>query len=159
MRPLLAVLLLAACGPDALEPGGDLGAVRFEPPPSYRAMWAQAEACSGRRGSFERIRWWVVPAVETFEYSADEPYADGLYTGDGDITLAGSVLSHPMVVRHEMLHALGFGADHPPVPFREPCRATWDSWDPTEARLRLPPQLEVYAPIVRTAPPTRYGPT
>ena len=58
-------------------------------------MWARAEACSGRRGNFERIRWWVVPGVETFEYGTEQPYADGLWDSDGDITLAGGVLSHP----------------------------------------------------------------
>ena len=109
-------------------------------------MWARAETCSGVRGSFDRIRWWVVPGVETFEYSPEEPYADGLWGSEGDITLAGGVLSHPMVVRHEMLHALGFGADHPSVPFADPCRATWGSWDRTEAFLTLPPHLAAYAP-------------
>jgi hypothetical protein len=146
VRPLLAVLLLAACGPDGFEPGGDLGALRFDPPPSYREMWTRAQACSGVRGHFDRIRWWVVPGVDAFEYNADEPYADGLWDSDGNITLAGGVLSHPMVVRHEMLHALGFGLDHPAVPFRDPCRATWDSWDRTEVFLTLPPHLAAYAP-------------
>jgi hypothetical protein len=146
VRRLIAILILAACGPDGFEPGGDLGALRFDPPPSYRAMWARAEACSGRRGDFDRIRWWVVAGVQTFEYSPDEPYVDGLWDSDGDITLAGGVLSHPMVVRHEMLHALGLGVDHPAVPFRDPCRATWRSWDTTEAFLELPPHLAVYAP-------------
>jgi hypothetical protein len=138
--------MLAACGPEGFEPGGDLGALRFDPPLSYREMWTRTEACSGVRGNFDRIRWWVVPGVEAFEYKADEPYADGLWDSDGDITLAGGVLSHPMVVRHEMLHALGFGAAHPSVPFADPCRATWNSWDRTEVFLTLPPDLAGYAP-------------
>lgn len=146
MRRLLAVLLLAGCARDGFEPGGDLGAVEFDPPPSYRRMWAAAQACSGRAGDFDRLRWWVVPGVRTFEYADGAPYADGLYHSDGHITLAGAVLSHPMVVRHEMLHALGFGVEHPAVPFRNPCRATWGSWDTTEALLELPANLAAYAP-------------
>jgi hypothetical protein len=145
MRRLLAVLLLAACE-SGFEPGSDLGAIRFDPPASYREMWAMAQECSGRSGSFDRIRWWVIPGVRTFEYADEKPHADGLYDTDGDITLAGGVLSHPMVVRHEMLHALGFGAEHPSVPFRDPCRATWGSWDSTESLLWLPPNLRAHAP-------------
>lgn len=140
VAPLLA---LAAC---SFEPS-ELGAVRFDPPPSYRAMWARAESCTGRAGDFDRIQWWVVPGVELFEYDPQQPRSDGLYhSGGPSITLAGGVLSHPMVVRHEMLHALGFGSDHPTVPFRDPCRATWGSWDTTEARLEIPPELEALAP-------------
>jgi hypothetical protein len=151
----LAVLMLTACGPDGFEPGSDLGALRFDPPPSYREMWTLAEACSGRRGAFERIRWWVVPGVETFEYSPEKPYADGLWSSDGDLTLAGGALSHPMVVRHEMLHALGFGDDHPSVPFADPCRATWESWDRTEVFLELPQDLAVYSAQVVSAHPSQ----
>jgi hypothetical protein len=146
MRAFLLVLLLAGCRGETFEPG-DLGAVRFTPPPSYRAMWARAQACSGRTGNFDRLRWWVVPAVSTFDYDTEQPHADGLYERNSHtITLAGAVLAHPMVVRHEMLHALGFGDDHPTVPFRDPCKATWGSWDRTEPFLELPPELHPYLP-------------
>jgi hypothetical protein len=142
---LAALLLLLACR-DGLAPGADLGAVRFAPPASYREMWARAETCSGRTGDFDRIRWWVVPGVSTFEYDEEVPYADGLWHSDGHITLAGAVLDHPMVVRHEMLHHLLRSDRHPAVPFRDPCRATWASWDTAEARLLIPPELAAYAP-------------
>ena len=146
MRPFILVALLVGCSGEAFEPA-DLGAVRFTPPPSYRAMWARAEACSGRSGDFERLTWWVVPGVRTFDYDTDEPRADGLYERNRHtITLAGAVLMHPMVVRHEMLHALGFGGDHPDIPFRDPCRATWDSWDRSEAPLELTAELHAYLP-------------
>ena len=135
-------LLLASC--DTAGPNDIAGAIEFTPPASYAAMWEVAEECSGRAGEFHRLRWWVIPGVKVFEYEADEPRADGLYHSDGSITLAGAVLSHPMVVRHEMLHALGFGRDHPAVPFRDPCHATWRSWDPSEPPLELPPELEAY---------------
>ena len=146
MRRLLALLLLAGCRGETFEPA-DLGAVRFTPPPSYRAMWERAQTCSGRHGEFDRLTWWVVPGVRTFDYAADEPRADGLYERNRHtITLAGAVLAHPMVVRHEMLHALGLGGDHPTIPFRDPCRATWGSWDRTEALLELSPELLTYLP-------------
>jgi len=142
-KRIVAVIFLSAC--TEFEPS-ELGAVRFDPPPSYREMWVRAQECSGRAGDFDRLGWWVVPGVRVFDYEAGQPDADGLYKSDGSITLAGAALSHPMVVRHEMLHALGLGRDHPTVPFRDPCRATWKSWDTTEAPLEIPPELEAYAP-------------
>jgi hypothetical protein len=142
---VLAGLLLSGCD-GGFDPA-ELGAVRFTPPPSYREMWARAEECTGREGDFDGITWWVVPGVETFDYEAGAPDANGFYDGDTHaITLAGSALAHPMVVRHEMLHALGFGAEHPDPPFRAPCRATQGSWDAGEPFLELPKHLTNYMP-------------
>jgi hypothetical protein len=41
-----------------------------------------------------------------------------------------------MVVKHEMIHIL-IGSGHPDVPFKQPCKATWDSWVPDTVRLAL----------------------
>jgi hypothetical protein len=143
--PLLALAAIA-CG-EGFDPS-DFGAVRFEPPPSYRLEWARAQACSGRAGGdFDRLSWWVVPGVQTIDYDPNEPRASGIYhTADHSITLAGAALESGRVVRHELLHALGFGADHPTVPFADPCRATWASRDTLEAPLEIPPELQAYLP-------------
>ncbi len=69
----------------------------------------RAEACGGRRGTGANPVV-VVPGVETFEYGTEQPYADGLWDSDGDITLAGGVLSHLMVVRHRDAARLGLAS-------------------------------------------------
>jgi hypothetical protein len=38
--------------------------------------------------------------------------------------LADRYVEHPMVVKPEMIHALGV-KDHPARPFADPCHATW----------------------------------
>jgi hypothetical protein len=122
-RPLapLALLLVAGC---AFEPSGG---IPFEPPASYRAMWAQAEACSGRWRPIESVTFYRVPG-----HDFDTPKGDAAgYGRGGEVWIAEDYLAHPMVVRHEMLHGLGIGS-HPARPFVDPCRATWDSWDRAE---------------------------
>jgi hypothetical protein len=146
MRKLMLAGLLCGVGCKAFSPAED-GAERFTPPPSYREMWAVAEACSGRRGSFGAITWWVVPDTAAF-YLGPDGWADGNYRA-GTITLAGDRINHPMVVRHEMLHALGLKAvkrdgyfEHPAV--FTTCKATWASWDRSEPMLELTPELRHY---------------
>jgi hypothetical protein len=43
------------------------GTQRFEPPPAYRIAWQQVEGCSGLRGNFDRVRWFVIPQQPTFD--------------------------------------------------------------------------------------------
>jgi hypothetical protein len=126
----LALLVLAGC---AFEPAG---AVPFEPPPSYRAMWDRAQACSGRTRPIERVHFY---RLEGHDFHTPQGDAAG-YSRTGEVWLAEDFLDHPMVVRHEMLHALGVGG-HPARPFDDPCRATWSSWDRAEPFLELPAEL------------------
>ncbi len=137
------LLLVAGCGGEDPFAPGTAGGVRFDPPPSYREEWARAEACTGRSGDFDRIRWWVIPGVRAFD-SPTEGWADGLYTVPDQITLAGGALPVAHIVRHEMIHALTGYLDHPPV--FEACRATWASYDRSEAPLELTPELVQYLP-------------
>jgi hypothetical protein len=130
MRRALLALSLSGC---AFEPEGG---VPFDPPPSYREMWARAEACSGRTRAIELVRFYRLPG---HDFETPDGDAAG-YGGSGEVWLAQDFLDHPMVVRHEMIHALGVGG-HPSHPFVDPCRATWSSWDRAEPRLELPPEL------------------
>jgi hypothetical protein len=111
----LWVVVMPGC---AFEPEH---AVPFPPPAEYRAIWGSAKDCTGRRGDFDRLRFYVVP--ETFKF--DDAEAVG-YTNGRDIYLTDEYRDHPMVVKHEMIHALGYSG-HPPV--FETCRATWASWE------------------------------
>lgn len=116
---LLALLLaLAATGcafvPEDAEP--------FAPPPEYRQLWDSAQACTGRTGRFEELQWFVTP--DNFEC------AGGIRAGctrGKTIILSALYKDHPMVVKHEMIHALGVRG-HPKVPFERPCKATWESY-------------------------------
>jgi len=119
-RAFPALLVLAACVGCAFEPEG---AEPFTPPASYRVVWDSAQACTGRHGRFGALRFFVVPG-------------DGFDTPDGreagrtsgtTIYLSEAYVDHPMVVKHEMIHALGVH-HHPAIPFETPCHATWASY-------------------------------
>ena len=112
-------LLLAGCAfaPEDAQP--------FTPPAVYRAVWDSAQACTGRRGDFGQLRFFLVPGPY-FDGPKGEP--DAGYTVGHDIYLAEAYLMHPMVVKHEMIHALGVHK-HPTRPFDEPCHARWESYE------------------------------
>jgi hypothetical protein len=123
---VLLALLLGGCA--SFEPEG---ATPFAPPASYRAVWTEAQACTGRRRDFNQLRFWWVPG-ESFEREG-RPLAG--YADRPNIYLAEIYRDHPMVVKHEMIHVLGVGGGHPPV--FEQCKATWATWDRTTPRLAL----------------------
>ena len=125
---VFAVLLLLTQAGCAFEPSADRTLV---PPESYREVWAEAQACTGRTGRFDDLHFFVVEGSR-FE----GPHGPALgYTRGKTIWIAERWIDHPMVVKHEMIHALGVD-NHPRVPFAEPCKATWESWT-GEARLQM----------------------
>ena len=125
MRPIYRSLLvasgtlLAACG---FDPAGSQS---WEPPSVYREWWAATEACSGLRGSFDRVEWMIVPG-ESFECASGQ--CVGHWHPDQRIFLASDWTDHEMVVRHEMLHALMRRSGHPNPPFGNGCPLTWETW-------------------------------
>jgi hypothetical protein len=123
-RPRLfwAVGLLAALTGCGFDPEGD---VPLDPPPIYREWWAKTEACSGRTGNFERVRWSVIEG-RSFPCSSGE--CAGHWRTDHHIFLASDWVTDEMVVRHEMLHDLLGRGGHPDPPFGEGCPLTWESW-------------------------------
>jgi hypothetical protein len=114
MRFPAPLLLLAAC---SLEPDG---AIPIDPPDGARAIWDSAQACTGRRGDFGELRFYVVPDGELPR--------NGAKTFGQDIYLREKYRDHPLVLKHEMIHALGIH-EHPYHPFVTPCKATWESYD------------------------------
>jgi hypothetical protein len=129
---LVAVIILTAMitGCSAFMPDE---ATPFSPPESYRRVWIAAMACTGEIGDMDRITFYKMPGHD-FKHPAND-HAVGAGYRDR-IFIAEASLDHPMVVKHEMIHAL-IGAGHPRVPFEAPCRATWETWDRTEERLEL----------------------
>lgn len=89
-------------------------AYRITPPAGFVAAWDQVQQCSGRRGRFDRIRWFTVPDPG-IPCPAGE--CSGVWYPPHDIYLTTPYLSDPsgnyFVARHEMLHDLLQVADHP----------------------------------------------
>ena len=114
------LVIVSACG---FDPEGDLP---MDPPAVYREWWAKTEACSGRTGDFDRLRWSVIEG-NSFPCSSGE--CAGHWRTDHHIFLAGDWVMDEMVVRHEMLHDLLGRPGHPDPPFGVGCPLTWESWN------------------------------
>lgn len=110
---------LAAC---AFEPEG---ARRIDPLPAYRTWWERTQACSGRRGDFGRVDFYVVPGAE---FSCPTGQCAGRWEPGHKIYIAEKYAAGELVVRHEMLHELLGGGGHPNPPFGHGCPLTWDTW-------------------------------
>ena len=130
---LLRVVPLAAlvAGCSAFEPETSLpaNAQLLTAPAEFAAWHARTEACSGLRGNFGAIEWYVVPGVDAFETS--EGPKVGLWSKVGDrerIVVAGNLQRNEMVIRHEILHSLLGRQGHPSEYFVTRCGLTWESW-------------------------------
>jgi hypothetical protein len=75
----------------------------WTPPPVYREIWEEAEACTGTKGNFDRVRWGLV-AGKTFECNGKG--AIGCWTKPHQIAIAQDWMNIRWVVRHEMIHDL-----------------------------------------------------
>jgi len=138
--PQLTVSLLSVClaftGCDLLTPSDPpplpANAQVFRAPPDYHKWWGLTERCSRLTGSYDRIRWYVVPDADSFPTADGEKVGYWSRTGDGArIIIAGRYLGSELVVRHEMLHALLNRGGHPAEYFVQRCGLTWESWSPT----------------------------
>ena len=116
MRRLILALVFLACtaGPTFAQ-----APERFEPLPFYTTWWAEVQKCSGRTGRMSRVRWYEVP---------QGPWADPTYPGlvlygitnGNDVYIAGGQLTQSWIVKHEMLHILGFHHEDPYPPYPWP---------------------------------------
>lgn len=112
----LVAFLLVGC---AFEPPA---AERIDPHTEYRALWAEAEACTGTVADINRVTFWVVPG-HSFDCPAGQ--CAGWHSGH-DIFLSEDWADYPLVVKHEMVHELLQKGGHPAVPFQSPCHVMWD---------------------------------
>lgn len=116
-------------------------AQRLERPPQvYREWFTRTQQCSGLRGDFSRLEFFV---VEGESFACPTGRCSGRWEPPGRIYVARRYVEHEMVVRHEMLHALIGTAGHPDPPFAgRGCGLTWESWQSRTAQLLgiVPPQ-------------------
>lgn len=94
----------------------------MQAPPLYRILFDSIQACSGLRGDFDRIRWYVYD--EKHIPGTDDRPAQTFLGGD-KIALARPYLDineyiSNSVVMHEELHVLIGRGGHPPV-FNDLC--------------------------------------
>jgi len=110
-RPLLALLLLAAC----TDPFIPEGTVRVDPPPEYRAWWDQSRACIGKPEVryFDEIEWFIAPELLR---ASDGTDAVALTIGER-VYLYEPWAATPWVVQHELAHAINGIRGHPADPF------------------------------------------
>jgi hypothetical protein len=120
---LAALTLVSGCA-SPVEPRD---AVRFVPPSWYRALYEHDVQCSGLTRAFDDLAWSWVPGSE---FSYDGHVDVGLTNGaSGRIYLSEAYLTNPVVVRHEMLHALLRDAGgHPPKYFDVRCPLMWSNY-------------------------------
>lgn len=115
---LVATLWVSAC---AIETSFSppQGTQRFEPPAAYRIAWQQVEDCSGLRGNFDRVRWFLIPQP-TFDCLDSD--CNGLLKTPHDIYLSERAAVDSVggywTVRHEILHDLLGGVPGHPEAFR-----------------------------------------
>jgi hypothetical protein len=123
---LLIPLLGCTTEPTIVLPDG---AQAFTAPQGYHTWWSKTEGCAELTGDLNRVEWYVVPNVATFETEQGPKVGIRVKAGDRiTIVLAGAYQEHEMVVRHEMLHAILDRPGHPTEYFEDRCRLTWATW-------------------------------
>ena len=90
----------------------------FVPPDRYAMWYAEMEACVGRRGRYDKVRWFVLDSTIAARHAMY-----GVWQPPHGIYLAGPAVASEAVVRHEMIHDL-IGAGHPVPPF-DACAPRW----------------------------------
>lgn len=82
------------------------GAIRIDPPPRFARLYAEMEACLGRRGDFAAVTWWMVPG---YAFRREEWLYEALWSPGNHITLsAWNAYRNDALIRHEIAHDLGF---------------------------------------------------
>ena len=94
-----------------------MGRTPFDPPSHYASWYEATKVCSGRWGSFERVRWWLASGI-----TGDGALALARWSEPHEIVIVRGHEEDEKVVRHEMLHDLLAGD-------RGHASAAWDACD------------------------------
>lgn len=109
------VVLLAACSITDLVAPLPEDAEPYENS-AFAQMWSEVEQCSGLRGDFSAVRFYVVP-----HFSSEQGVVKGQWYRPHRIVLAVSWKNHPPTIKHEMMHDLLQDSEHPPHYFNGVC--------------------------------------
>lgn len=116
---LAAVITLAACGDNIVDPALPDSAARFDPPPAYSRWWEMTQACSGIRKNLGELQWYRSPD-RTIRLNGKEVTAYWSL-GSKRIVVVDAYRLNGSVIRHEMLHSLLRQEGHPREYFMEKC--------------------------------------
>jgi hypothetical protein len=98
------------------------GAIPLDPPPViYSVYWNEIEQCSGETADFAAVKFYYVPGDGGFPVGTSADVVGVWQPQTNSITLAEYVKDNPLVVRHEMLHAILKRTDHPAQYFADYC--------------------------------------
>lgn len=115
----ISLVFAAGCG-SATDPLPK-GAVPLDPPAIYSVYWQEIEQCSGETADFAATKWYYVPGDGGFPAGTSADVVGVWQPQSNSITLAQYVMGNPLVVRHEMLHAILKRTDHPSQYFVDAC--------------------------------------
>jgi len=114
LRWLGPLLLCMGCATGGAVFDSSWQAVKMDPPPRYQEHWRAMEVCSGLRGSFAEVRWYI---------AFGDLRIDGEWTGavswmnHRQIVIRAALIDVDYMVRHEILHILVNEPGHPSPPF------------------------------------------
>lgn len=107
---MMPLTVAATCGPIPEPLPAKDGAARMDPLPIYAAYWYEMEECSGRRGSFRAVTWYVVasPGPGKGVECSQTGGCEGIYFHETHaIYIREWATGKARIVKHEILHALG----------------------------------------------------
>jgi hypothetical protein len=159
-RGLVAIVVvflgLNGCQGPTLPPG----AQAFVPGSVYERWWAWTEACSGRTGDFDSVKWYFVQGSGV---AVDGQSVSAYWSPRGNaVIVAEPYLDNGLAIRHEMAHALLRTSEHPRAQFlgtcagivdcTEPCAQSAEAWTAPVGLVIMPPDsllLESQAQVRR----------
>jgi len=97
------------------------GAIPLDTPVIYATWWDEVEGCSGETVDMATVKWYYVPGDGGFQSGTSADVVGVWEPAGNTITLAEYVIDNPLVVRHEMLHAVLKRVDHPADYFVDRC--------------------------------------
>ena len=88
------------------------GVVSIQPPDYYRMLFFNASRCSGTyEMEFDDIEWFAVDSIISKTTEPNNPELAGVYN-DSRIFLVTKFMNNHRIVKHEILHYLGFSHQH-----------------------------------------------
>ncbi|MDB4915450.1 MAG: hypothetical protein JWM95_3094 [Gemmatimonadetes bacterium] len=139
---------LTACASTAVAPLPEESR-QFTPPPQYALWWKMAEACSGRQRDFNSVKWYRhADFVPTAPSTGDGAVQGEYFYGLNSVVITDNSINNPMVVRHEMLHALIDQKGHPAAEFRDSCGGLVTCFDACERAVGKIPVASVDAEVI-----------